>query len=132
QIAVTGLGFSVTQEDGARGEGKPQFGPICISKHVDSATVQLMEAMATNEVLTSVSIALYRPSTARIGTVGTEENFVTYKLTNAFVRSNKVAGGATATTAGQAVEQLSFVYDSIEVDTPPSKKTFSWDLVKNR
>jgi type VI secretion system secreted protein Hcp len=97
-IALTGLEHEISSpRDPASGlpTGKRQHKPITITKELDRTTPLLLNALLTNEALTSVLIGLERNG----------QQVATIKLTNASV-SNYVTHGLT--------ERWSFTYQKIE------------------
>jgi type VI secretion system secreted protein Hcp len=97
-ITLTGISHEiVSPRDPASGlpTGKRQHKPITIVKEWDASTPLLLNALTTNESLTSVLIGLLRNGT----------QIATIKLTNASV-SNYVSHGLT--------ESWSFTYQKIE------------------
>jgi type VI secretion system secreted protein Hcp len=99
-IVLTGLTHEISSpRDPASGlpTGKRQHKPITITKELDRTTPLLLNALVTNETLTSVLIGLERNG----------QQVATIKLTNASV-SNYVTHGLT--------EKWSFTYQKIEWD----------------
>ncbi len=87
----------VSPRDAATGQatGKRQHKPFTITKELDKATPLLLNALATNETLTSVLIGLLKPNGQQLATI---------KLTNAQL-SHYLANGLT--------EHWSFTYQKI-------------------
>ncbi len=98
QMILIGMSHEiVSPRDAASGQatGKRQHKPFTIVKEWDKATPLLLNALTTNETLTSVLIGLLKPN---------GQQFATIKLTNAQL-SHYVANGLT--------EHWSFTYQKI-------------------
>jgi type VI secretion system secreted protein Hcp len=100
-------GFSheiVSPRDPASGlpTGKRQHKPFAIVTPVGAATPLLMNALVTNENLTSVVISFFKPGTTTVGTI--------VKLTNASVADFSHSCMATYASC----EIVAFTYQKIE------------------
>ncbi len=102
----------VSPRDAASGlpTGKRQHKPFTITKEIDKATPLLMRALANNERLTEVVIAVDRRSSPT-GASGT--GYFRYKLTNASISNWSTSSSATTDTF--ELEHISFTYQKIEV-----------------
>ena len=112
------IGFSylakgqVSSSSGA-GAGKSAGGTIVLVKHVDSSTPALMQALASNEVLTSVIIEFYKGNGDRMALTQT------VKLTNAYISQVFQYAGTTAldkSSDSNPSEELTFNAQRIELD----------------
>ncbi len=104
-FAVSGFEHEiVSPRDPASGlpTGKRQHKPFKVVMEVGPEDPLLMNALVTNENLTSVTIGFYKPGTSTVGT--------TVKLTNASVASFSHA----CTTVTTGCEGISFTYQKIE------------------
>ncbi|MDB5101997.1 MAG: Hcp family type secretion system effector [Cyanobacteria bacterium RYN_339] len=131
QTAATGFSYEVSSpRDAASGmaSGKRMHKPICISKEWDAASPQLMQALATNENLSTVSIDFV---TANL--IGKQTTQYTVKLTNASLASLTQASGdlisdKTPTDSGTR-EELAFTFQKIEFKAIAGKTTATDDWV---
>jgi type VI secretion system secreted protein Hcp len=87
--------------------------PLVVKLPVDQSTPRLIEALVSNENLTSVEVAFYREFPSP-GGVTTRRKVFTIKLTNANVASVEESAPSAATPAGPTVLDLSFTYQKIE------------------
>ena len=123
QITVVGYHFEIDApfsitSGGGGGVGKRTYKPLVITHVLDAASVEFVDAAASNERLTSVVINFY--STDRAGRA---VNFYRVTLTNAFVTS------VTQDTSGSSVvENDSFVFEKIKIEHLVEKITFQDDL----
>ncbi len=93
--------------------GKRQHRPITVTKRLDPATPGLLQALVTNEVLTSVVVTFYRADPQ-----GREIAYFVVKLTNASLTS--VALATSDDTA--ETEKIQMVYQKISWENPPAGK----------
>ena len=111
-------GFSheiISPRDAASGlpTGKRQHTPFRVIKLINKSSPLLLQALAKNQQLPSVEIAIWSPTN-----IGSEEKVITYKLVNAGIASlrpwmpNK---NDPQTTNYPPAEELSLTYQSIEV-----------------
>ena len=123
QITVVGYHFEVDSPfsittGGGGGVGKRTYKPLVISHVLDAASVEFIDAAASNERLTSVVINFYSTDRA-----GKNVNFYRVTLTNAFVTS------VTQDTSGQTVlENDSFVFERVKIEHLVEKIEFQDDL----
>jgi type VI secretion system secreted protein Hcp len=115
KIECTGFSYmakaQVSTSSGA-GAGK-STGAIVIVKHVDSSTPAIMQALATNESLTSVVIEFYKGSADRMTLIQT------VKLTNAYISQVFQYVGTTApdkSSDSTPSEELTFTAQKIELE----------------
>lgn len=107
-IALIAVGYGVSIPlDPASGQstGKREHKPVVVSKAVDEASPQLLQALVTNETLTDVKIDFWRPSPESVAP------YFSIALTNAIVTDVTLNG-----SAGQEpreIEQVQFVYQQI-------------------
>ena len=118
--SIEGLGFSFdtqTPVDPTTGQAssKRQHSPITITKEWGAASPQLLQALTTNEVLTSVVFEFVFTSPT-----GVEQAFQTITLTNATVVEQRryinyppLAHGGQSDR--QELEEISFVFQKIEL-----------------
>jgi type VI secretion system secreted protein Hcp len=114
QIPIFGLQNNVSfPTDPATGaiSGTIQHTPIVITKTWGAASPQFLQALFTNEVLTSVSMTFSQPAAA-----GKDETFFTINMVNAAVSGvRQYVGGVPALTdAANALEDISLTYQKIE------------------
>ncbi|MBL7716094.1 MAG: type VI secretion system tube protein Hcp [Bdellovibrionales bacterium] len=100
--------------------GRRQHKPLTVIRDVGSASPQFFLALATGENLKTVSLEF----TSIDQRTGQEQITYTIKLTNAGVASQKAA---TIVRGGVSVlaEEVSFAYQSIEIEHVPSKTVAS-------
>jgi type VI secretion system secreted protein Hcp len=134
EIAAFTMELDVTH-DLATGQpsGKRQHKPVTIVKEWGAASPQILQACATNEVLTEVEIEF-----ARANTSGTQIA-QTVKLTNASISAiarftGSPDGAEDRATAGhskandmQEYERISMTFQKIEVSDVAGKTTFADD-----
>ena len=106
--------------------GKRQYKPITITKEWGAASPQILEAAATNEILTTVSLRFVH--TTSTGTVETSE---TITLNNAMISQVRRYVDFTAPTGGAGqleLEDVSFVFQRITVEDIAGHTSFtdSW------
>ena len=111
-IRVSGVSQSiVSPRDPATGivTGKRTHKPVVVRKELDRSSPVFLRALATNEVLPSVTLHFYGKSgSARVG----EAHYYTIKLTNVSVASIE---SRTAPGSEVQEEEISLVYQKIEV-----------------
>jgi type VI secretion system secreted protein Hcp len=97
--------------------GKLQHMPIMITKTWGAASPQFLEALFTNEVLSSVSMTFNQ-----VGFDGKEATFFTIKLVNAVVCGFRqyVGSAPGLTDPANALEEISMTYQKIEVSNLPA------------
>ncbi|HEV8098016.1 MAG TPA: type VI secretion system tube protein TssD [Gaiellaceae bacterium] len=106
--------------------GKRQWQPIRLTKQWGAASPQLLQALSTNEQLTSVVFEFYRPDPA-----GKQQLHYRVTLQNAFVSSISssldltLAAGAPA--AGRELEDVALTFQSIKVEDVADKVTATDD-----
>jgi type VI secretion system secreted protein Hcp len=130
KIECIGFSYSVSSpHDAASGRvtGKRVEQPVRIIKSFDSSTPQLLQALYTNEVLKTVTIEFYKRSAA-----GLETPFYTITLTNATVSGITQNGGtASEKTTALPSEEISFVFQKIEITNIEAKTTAADDWTVN-
>ena len=123
QITVVGYHFEIDSpftigSGGGGGAGRRSYKPLVITHVLDAASVEFVDAAATNERLTSVVINFYSTDHS-----GKQVNFYRVTLTNAFVTS------VTQDTSGQSVlENDSFVFEKIKLEHLVERIAFQDDL----
>jgi type VI secretion system secreted protein Hcp len=133
RIALTAFAMDVlSPRDASSGlpSGKRQYKPIMVRKEIGASSPQFLQAMATNEVLTSVLIEFLSSNAAGLATLDYR-----VELTNAIVSEFKqsidtaAAGGPPIDT--RRLEEIQFVFQRITASDPPGKTAFSddWTLV---
>jgi type VI secretion system secreted protein Hcp len=123
-IVARGLSFDIiSPRDVASGQasGKRQYKPIQITKPIDGSTPQILQALATNEVLKSVTFEFVRTNPN-----GEEEVWYVIKLTNATVSAYHQGND----TNGQPSEEVCFTFQKIEVEHKTDKTTYADDWMK--
>src|SRR5258707_4206645 len=105
--------------DGATGHasGKRQYQPLTVTKEWGAASPQILQAAATNEILTTVSLRFVHTMPT-----GVEETSQTITLTNAVISEARRYVDFTAATgnAGQLqLEDVSFLFQRIVVEDVP-------------
>jgi type VI secretion system secreted protein Hcp len=101
---------------GGTGAGKVQLKPLVITKLIDKATPKLFETLATGKTLKEVQLDLVRPDGA-----GGDETFYTVKLGTVLVSDEHQFDQGTPD--GHALEQISFVFQKIEISEGGSTAT---------
>jgi len=107
--------------------GKRQHQPFRVVKLLNRGTPRLLEALATNERLTSVLFDVWAPSLS-----GKEVKLLTYELRNArliSVRPWMPNKSDAATVEYAPSEEIAFVYESITVTFEDGGVTFTDDWV---
>jgi type VI secretion system secreted protein Hcp len=132
--------FAFTMEldaphDAATGQasGKRQYKPVTIVKQWGAASPQILQACATNEVLSEVAVEFSRANTS--GTQVAQ----TIRLTNATISAvvrftgdpdgteDTAGGGHSKANEMQEYERVSFAFQKIEVTDVAGKTVFSGD-----
>jgi len=96
-----------------RPTGARKLGPVTITKRYDAASIPLLQALSTNEVLTSVTLTFIDAGTAGTGLAGKESTAFTVKLTNATVTTVNQYFDATG-----LVEDVTFSFNKIDISDP--------------
>ena len=107
--------------------GKRQHQPFRVVKLLNRGSPPLLEALATNERLTSVRFDVWAPSQT-----GKEVQLLTYELRNArliSVRPWMPNKSDTATVTYAPAEEIAFVYESITVTFEDGGVSFTDDWV---
>jgi len=118
---IQGFGFQFelkSPRDAATGQasGKRQYLPITFTKEWGAASPQLLQALSTNEILTSVEFDFVRPNA-----LGEQTVYYTIKLTNATVSALRSYIGGAGTTDQRALEDVSITFQKIEVEDKEGK-----------
>ena len=126
--------------DAASGQasGRRQFKPLQITKQIGAASPQFLQALATNEVLPTVTLDFLKTNQN-----GEEYVYYTIKLTNATVASVRQytpggggggAAGAKHTGAADApqMEDISFSFQKIEIENKDGHTIFVDDWMAAR
>lgn len=123
QIPGIAFSYEVAAPRSAAGSGpatgKAQHGPVTFTKSWGAASPQIFQALTSNELLPSVVFDFLRVSAN-----GVEEVFHTITLTNARVSSIRKHIDAD-TAGGQDLEEIAFVFASIELRDKPSGTSWS-------
>jgi len=127
-IPIFGFSYGVTSpRDPASGlaTGRRQHKPITIYKEWGVASVQMFEALVTNEVLTPVTIR-----EIRTGPTGKEEPYMEIRLTNASISAIQIdpqrLDDAPVWTDHET-EMVSFTFQKIEIENFLSNSAASDD-----
>ncbi|HEY6306729.1 MAG TPA: type VI secretion system tube protein TssD [Candidatus Angelobacter sp.] len=102
--------------------GKRMHKPITITKEVDAASPQFFRALTDHEALREVVIEF-----VHAGPQGKEEVYQTVTLTDAVVSSIHKVTGAHPGRNTHELEEVSLVFQKIEVSNKAGKKTASDD-----
>ena len=125
RIPISSFSFSLqSPRDPLTGmaSGKRQYQPIVIQKSWSQASVQMYQALATNETLKSVLIEFF---TATPQGVETPEHSIS--LTNASITEVKELPENTQPSTGSELEEISFVFQKIEIkDKSGANFTDDW------
>jgi type VI secretion system secreted protein Hcp len=108
-----------------RASGKRQYQALTITKEWGAASPQILQAAATDEILTTISLQFVRTTST-----GVEETSQTITLTNAAISEVRRYVDFTAPegSAGQLeLEDVSFVFQRIVVEDVPGRTSFSDD-----
>jgi len=125
RIEVMGFAYEVTSpRDAASGQasGKRQHKPVQITKAVGASSPQFFQALTTNEQLQNVVLEFTKADKN-----GEEYVFFTIKLVNATVSSIRqytppnATGGKDAAGAAVPVEEISFTFQRIEMESKDGK-----------
>jgi type VI secretion system secreted protein Hcp len=136
RIEVTGFAYEVTSpRDAASGQasGKRQHKPLQITKAIGASSPQFFQALTTNEPLQSVVLEFTKTDKN-----GEEYVFFTIKLVNATVNSirqhtpENASGGKDAAGAAVPVEEISFTFQRIEMESKDGKTMAAddWGVAK--
>ncbi len=89
--------------------GKRQHKPLTIVKSIDSSTPQILQAIASNETLTSVVISFLKP--------GSSEEYYVITLENATISAvhevKQTLSGDSGSLKFSEYEEVSFTYEKI-------------------
>ena len=96
-----GVSMAMAPGAGGRSAGKATMQPLMVAKRADAASVKLSSASAQGTYLPTVT--LHVSTDSGLG-------YMEVKLKNAMVTSYSLSGDS----AGQVMEQVSFVYEEIE------------------
>jgi len=110
--------------------GKRTYHPIMVRKEIGASSPQFLEAIATNETLTSVHIDFYSSSASGVETLDYQ-----VELTNASISEFKqfvdtaAAGGPPVDT--RRLEEIHLAFQKITASDLPGKTTYSddWSLL---
>jgi len=124
------LGFSygvISPRDPASGlpTGKRQHKPVTIYKELGVSSVQLFEALVTNEALNPVVIEEVRPDPA-----GKEEVYMEIRLTNAEISEIEIDPERVddpPVWMNKEIERISFTFQKIKIDNKFSNSTATDD-----
>jgi type VI secretion system secreted protein Hcp len=118
--------FAPRQPGSMLPSGKRTFGPIVISKRIDSSTPLLAQLLCENKKVNG-EFKFYRPHTTGDGTT---EQFFTVEIKNAYVQSINLVSHALpgAGSAEPPMEEVTFVYPEITWTITDGGVTFheSW------
>jgi type VI secretion system secreted protein Hcp len=109
--------------DAASGQatGRRQYEPIIIRKSIDKSSPLLAKAIATNQVIPSLTVEMYRESPTRSGR---QEAYMRYELKNVMVSSFQQGG---VDTDGNPMEEVSFNFEKVTWTYLPTNTTASDD-----
>lgn len=99
--------------------GKRQYHPIFITKEWGAASPQIMQALATNEVLKSVIIEFFHA-----GPNGAERVYQTIHLTNASIVSAKQYSDKLSSDT-RDLEDVGFTFQKIEIQNLEANTSFT-------
>ncbi len=104
--------------------GKRQWKPIIIVKEWGAASPQFLQALVTNEVLSSVILEF-----ESVLADGTEGTYYAFQLTNASVTEvhQYVGRDQEQSTETQELERIEFTFEKINVEHKAGNTTFSDD-----
>lgn len=103
---------SPTAPGSARATGRRVYEVLQVDKYVDASSTKLINALATNEHLRSVTLNLRKAGTE-------EEDFFTITLERARV----VGSGLRSSPSGGLYETVAFAYQKIQIDYHPQQRT---------
>lgn len=133
QIECLGFTYAINSpHDASSGQvsGKRQQSPFVIVKHFDGASPELLQAAYTNEVLKTVTIEF----THGAGN-GKNDVYQSIRLTNVTISKVSQYGGTTSPDKlipnNNPYEEISFVFQKIEVSNVESKTTAADDWSAN-
>lgn len=92
--------------------GRRVYATLQVDKHVDSSSTKLLNALAMNEELRSVTLSLRKAGAE-------EDDFFTIKLESA----RAVASDFRSSPSGGLYETVAFAYQNIKIDYHPQKRT---------
>ena len=101
-----------TAPGSARATGRRVYEALRIDKYVDASSTRLINALASNEELRSVTLNLRKAGTE-------EEDFFTVKLERARVVGSEIR----ASPSGGLYETVTFAYQKIEINYHPQQRT---------
>ena len=113
--------------------GMRQHAPITINKRWGAASPHFLNALVTNERLTTVEFFMYAPATGGSAGTGIPPKLAyTIKLTNANVIAIKHSASATVNANNvvgipQEVEEISFTYQKIDFTDVPTNTVVADD-----
>jgi len=122
KIPILGFSYGVlSPRDAGSGQatGKRQHKPLTVFKEWGVISPQLFESLVTNEVLPSVIIDEFRTDSE-----GKEEVYMEIRLTNATlaeIEINPERPDDQPPWTGREIEQVSFVFEKIEIENKVSK-----------
>jgi type VI secretion system secreted protein Hcp len=126
KIEAVAFFFEVTSpRDAASGQasGKRQYKPLQITKPIGASSPQFFQALTTNEVLPTVTLEFTKTDAN-----GEEFVYYTIKLTNATVASIRQhtpndpgGGGGGSKQAAAQMEEISFTFQKIEIESKEGK-----------
>jgi type VI secretion system secreted protein Hcp len=127
-IPILGFSYEVTvPRDPASGlpTGRRQHKPITVFKEWGVVSVQLFEALVTNETLTTVVIEEMRTDKS-----GKESVYMQIRLTNAIISQLEIdpqRQDDPPLWTNTEIERISFVFQKIEIENRVSKTTVQDD-----
>ncbi len=101
-----------TAPGSARATGRRVYDVLRIDKYVDASSTKLVNALASNEELRSVTLNLRKAGTD-------EEDFFTIKLERARVVGSEIR----SSPSGGLYETVAFAYQKIEINYHPQQRT---------
>ena len=122
KIPILGFIYGVLSPrdaDSGQATGKRQHKSLTVFKEWGVISPQLFESLVTNEVLPSVIIDEFRTDSE-----GKEEVYMEIRLTNATlaeIKINPERPGDPPLWTGREIEQVSFVFEKIEIENKVSK-----------
>jgi len=114
-IEVHGFEFGVAASSAigsGQATGRRQYKHLVVVKRLDSSTTSLMSALATNDEIKELTLALRKSG-------GAQEDFFTIKLSAARV----VGVDLVADAQGETTERVSFAFTKIDVEYRVQGKT---------
>jgi type VI secretion system secreted protein Hcp len=91
--------------------GKPSLSGVTITKSVDRASINIINASLSNECIKTATIS-WSKSTG----FNTTEDFFTVTLTNAYVTSIHLSSGASGDSKGMGSEVVTLSFQKIDID----------------